>query len=301
MHKSVSVVLVFLVLVGCQPNTEPEAPPLSAEIIIAPDYSALSNVLAGDWRTDKAKARDAYRHPAQTLDFCEIDPAGQIAEVWPGAGWYSQILLPWIHANGGHFTAVAVDPARSEQAADLLSRYLEQYAEPELYGAFSHSILSATSAPVATADSQDAILTFRNVHSWMGRGMSEKAFADFYAALKPGGILCLVEHRLPSAAVQDSKAPTGYVQEAMVKALAAEAGFLFEASAEINANPDDMTDHPFGVWTLPPVKRSPRDDDERAANPEFDRAFYDALGESDRMTLRFRKPATAPTAEANQP
>ncbi|PHR63078.1 MAG: methyltransferase [Robiginitomaculum sp.] len=300
MHKSVSVVLALLVLVGCQPKTEPE-PAAPVEIVTAPDYSVLSTVLAGNWRTDKSKARDIYRHPAQTLDFCEIDPAGQVAEIWPGAGWYSQILLPWIHANGGHFTAVAVDPTRSQPAADLLLRYLEQYADRELYGEFSHSILSATSGPIAPADSQDAILTFRNIHSWMGRGMSEKAFADFYAALKPGGVLCVVEHRLPSAAVQDSKAPTGYVQEAMAKALASEAGFLFEASAEINANPDDEADHPFGVWTLPPVQRSPRDDEERAANPDFDRAIYDTIGESDRMTLRFRKPAAAPTTEESQP
>ena len=138
------------------------------------------------------------------------------------------------------------------------------------------------------AESVDIILSFRNVHNWMGGGYAEKAFADFYAALKPGGTLGIVEHRLPESALQDPRGATGYVQESYMKALAADAGFEFVASSEINANPRDTADHPMGVWTLPPRSAVPKEGSEDATG--FDAALYKNIGESDRATLKFRKP-----------
>jgi len=134
----------------------------------------------------------------------------------------------------------------------------------------------------------DLILSFRNVHSWMGRGYADKAFADFYVALKPGGVLGIVEHRLPESAEQNPKAPTGYVQVSYTKALAEAAGFEFVGASPVNANPKDTADYEMGVWTLPPVSRLPKEDSDLAK--DFDAAKYKAIGESDRYTLKFRKP-----------
>jgi len=290
-------VIASLALFAC--NSEPVAEEASSETAVpevvasVPDMKLLQNNVSGDWRTDDDKARDAFRNPAATLEFCGVDPATNISEIWPGGGWYSQILVPWVNANGGKFNAVILDPEASEGMANLLQRYLAQFEDKGLFGEIDYAPFSATSAGFAAENSQDTVLTFRSIHSLMGRGIAEKAFADFYASLKPGGVLCVITHRLPSSAVQSAKAGSGYVQEAMVKALAAEAGFEFEAASEINANAKDTADHPYGVWTLSPSKRSPRNDEEKAEHPDFDRAAFDAIGESDRMTLRFRKPAVS--------
>jgi len=292
MNRSGWIALAVIVLASCSPKpatieelASVDAPP------VGPASNSIEAALAGTWRSDAAKNRDAFRHPAQTLRFCQVDPASHVTEVWPGGGWYSAVLVPWMAANDGEFTAAILDPASSARAATLLERYLARFSDTETFGTISHGVLGADSALFVEPDSQDTVLTFRNVHSWMGRDISAKVFADFYAALKPGGVLCVVEHRLPSGEIQDPKASTGYVQEAMTKALAQEAGFVFEAASEINANPKDDANHPFGVWTLPPVRRSPRTEAEKTQYPDFDRAAFDAIGESDRMTLRFRKPA----------
>jgi predicted methyltransferase len=162
--------------------------------------------------------------------------------------------------------------------------------KPRLYGRVEITAFGATSGEVAPAGSADLVLFLRNLHNWMAAGIAEKAFRDAYAALKPGGFLGVEEHRAAAGGVPDVLATDGYVQQAYVVKLAQEAGFQLSAASEINANPNDTKDHPFGVWTLPPVRRtSPRGQPE---NPEFDRTKYDAIGESDRMTLRFVKPAT---------
>ncbi len=263
-----------------------------------PAVGSLEWAVAGPWRPQKERDRDIWRHPQDTLKFCGVDPAKTIIEVWPGGGWYTQILAPWVKENGGHYIAAGLDPQSSPRAAALSTQFANRFADADRYGDISFSSLSATSGDLAPPGSADTVLTFRNVHSWMARGMAEKAFADFYKALKPGGTLCVVEHRLPGSRLQDPQARTGYVQEEMVKALAKEAGFTLAAESQINANPKDKADHPFGVWTLPPVRRS-------AAlgapeNPQFDHSPFDAIGESDRMTLRFIKPketSEAPTHE----
>ena len=252
------------------------------------ETGALSWAVNGDWRSDEDKARDAYRHPVETLEFFDIDPSGRVMEIWPGGGWYTDILAPWITANGGQYVAVWPDiPADNERAVAFQTRFIEKFDDSR-YGDVELATFDSETGPLGEPGSVDAILTFRNTHSWMNRGAAEKAFSDFYDVLAPGGVLGLVQHRLPADRVQDPRASTGYVQEDFVISMAEEAGFELLDSSEVNANPADTADHPFGVWTLPPVSRSSAFGE--PADPDFDRAPYDAIGESDRMTLMFFKP-----------
>lgn len=272
---------------------EAEAPPVVEEVEAGP--LSLADAVAGDWRSDDEKARDDWRNPAATLDFFEVGPSETVMEIWPGGGWYTNILAPYLASGEGTLVAAIWDTnvfegdrlARIEQRiADFKAVY---EADPDLFGTLAYSAFSAQSGPLAEADSVDTILTFRNVHNWMGGDYTAKFFDDAFAALKPGGVLGVVEHRLPSSAEQNPRASTGYVHEDFVKALAASAGFEYVGASEINANPNDTADHPFGVWTLPPVSRT---SDRDGNTPDgFDPAIYAAIGESDRMTLKFRKPA----------
>ena len=252
------------------------------------DYADLSTVLAADWRGAAAE-RDSWRHPAETLEFFGIDPSSTVVEIWPGGGWYSDVLAPWISANGGTYVA-AHFPAGSESDYRRRSRanFEARISDIPAYGEPVIADFNAELGLVVEDDSVDAILTFRNIHNWMAGGTAELAFSEFHAALRPGGVLGVVEHRLPSTRQQDPMAGSGYVQQDYVIALAEEAGFEFVEASEINANPADTADHPYGVWTLPPTRRSPRDGEDAT---DFDRAQFDAIGESDRMTLLFRKPA----------
>ncbi len=265
---------------GKKPKTKAkEAPPI------------LETVLAGDWRTDADKARDAYRHPAESLAFWGLQPASIVVEFWPGAGWYTDIIAPFLDQTGGRLYA-AVQPINDmtdEATAQMVQAYKRKLkARRRLYGEVEISEFGPGTGPVAPAGTADLALFLRNIHNWMPGGIAEKAFTDAYAALKPGGVLGIEEHRAFPGGVQDPTARNGYVQEAYVKQMAAEAGFTFDKSSEINANIEDTKDHPFGVWTLPPVRRtSPIGAPE---DPAFDRTPFDLLGESDRMTLRFVKP-----------
>ncbi|MEQ8403794.1 MAG: methyltransferase [Oceanicaulis sp.] len=256
--------------------------------VAASPPQTLREAVDGVWRGDQARSRDGFRNPAATLEVFDIDPSGTIVEIWPGGGWYTDILAPWIEANGGTYVAAwpPVDPGNARALA-FQERFLERF-ESDLYGEATLVEFGSETGALMNEERADAILTFRNVHNWMGGGFAEKAFADFYAALKPGGRLGVVEHRQPATQVQDPRAATGYVQQDYVISLAQEAGFELVAASEVNANPDDTADHPFGVWTLPPVSRT--SDFGEPADPEFDTAPYDAIGESDRMTLLFRKP-----------
>lgn len=250
---------------------------------IAPIDAALS----GPWRGDQAK-RDKYRHPKETLAFFGLAPGQSVLEIFPGGGgWYTSILAPYVHQTGGTMTAAVFDPAMGERYAKANGRFSEKFADKEIFGDIQTVPFGPNSAPLPE-NSYDLILSFRNVHSWLGRGYGDKAFKEFYSALKPGGVLGIVEHRLPESAEQDPKAASGYVQVSYTKDLAKSAGFEFVGASEINANPKDTADHPLGVWTLPPVSRKPKDDDELAKT--FDPDKYLAIGESDRYTLKFRKP-----------
>jgi predicted methyltransferase len=265
---------------GDEPASEVAAAP--AERTYA---ERLDAVLAGEFRDEEERARDGWRHPKETLLFFGVEPDMTVVEVWPGGGWYTNVIAPYLKEGGGVYYAASFDPASSERAASALQRYEESYvAKPEIYGDIRLTQLGADE--IAPAGSADVVLTFRNVHNWFGNDTAADNFAKFYAALKPGGVLGVVEHRLGEEAAADTAG--GYVKESAVKKLAEDAGFNFEGASEINANPADTKDHPFGVWTLPPVRRS--GDGPGDAPADFDRAKYDAIGESDRMTLKFRKP-----------
>jgi len=273
-----------LLLAGCA-QKEAKAP--KAEVVEAVKTASMDDILAGDWRGEQGK-RDGFRNPKETLEFFGLGPNQTVLEIFPGGGWYTSILAPYANVSGGVYIAAGFDEAMGERYAASNVRFLEKFADTDKFGAVQQVQLGATSGALANGD-VDLVLSFRNVHSWMSRGYAEKAFADFYAALKPGGILGIVEHRLPESAEQDPKAGSGYVQVSYTKALAADAGFEFVGASEVNANAKDTADHPFGVWTLPPSSRTPKEDEDGYA--DFDAAKYLAIGESDRYTLKFRKPA----------
>ena len=288
-----------LALVACSGGNEAPTGTLEAETpppVIEAESGAITlfDAVNGAWRSDDEKTRDAWRNPAETLEFFEISVDDTVVEIWPGGGWYTNVLAPYLASGDGQFIAAVWDTniyegerlARIEQRiADFKAVY---EADADLFGTLEYSAFSAQSGALAAPDTVDAVLTFRNVHNWMGGDYTAKFFTDAYAALKPGGILGVVEHRLPSSAEQDPRASTGYVHEDFVKAFAASAGFEFVAGSEVNANPNDSADHPFGVWTLPPVSRTT--DREGNSVDNFDPSIYVAIGESDRMTLKFKKP-----------
>jgi predicted methyltransferase len=238
---------------------------------------ALVKAIAAPTRTPTNVLRDKYRHPGQTLAFFGVKPTQTVVEIWPSGGWYTEILAPYLSAKGQYWAAgpwpKGVDGVKKLAAKDAA-----------LYGKIHYAGFpaGAEGAPSVPAGAADVVLTFRNVHNWqMGqRDFAADAFKQMFAMLKPGGVLGVVEHRLPETASAEREAKSGYVKVSTVKRLAQEAGFAFEAASEVNANPKDTADWPEGVWTLPPVY----------ALKDVDRAKYAAIGESDRMTLRFRKP-----------
>ncbi len=283
-----------LVLVGCG------APEVSDAPVETPDIAeevrlTLADTISHPRRADDA-ARDQFRNPLETLEFFQIGPDQRVAEIWPG--WYTPILAPYLADNDGTYVAVLFPEGVSDRIDERLRTFKETYADAETFGAIDYASFwnfqgggegEPSGATLSLPDnSVDRVLTFRNVHSWMGRGYAEGAFSEFYRALKPGGMLGVVAHRLPETRTQDPRASTGYVQQSYMKALAAEAGFEFVASSEVNANPLDTADHPMGVWTLPPRSRLPEDGSEEAK--DFDAELYRNIGESDRATLLFRKP-----------
>ena len=282
-----------LALVACTPAKTPAPASVEAETAVEVPVMTLQEAVASDLRSEQEKARDAWRHPVETLEFFGVQPAQKVVEVWPGGGWYTNILAPWIGSGGGTlvaagFDAAAIeDPERRARTEERLAEFKATYADPK-FGNMEYTVFSASSGPLTAPGTADAVLTFRNLHNWMASGYAEKFFADAYDALKPGGTLGVVEHRLPSTHAQDPKASSGYVHEDYVKALAAAAGFEFVAASEVNANPADTADHPFGVWTLPPNNAAA--DRDGNTPDDFDPEKYKAIGESDRMTLKFRKP-----------
>lgn len=245
------------------------------------EAGSLQWAVAGDWRGPAEKARDAVRKPVEELTFMGIKPGMTVIEIYPGGGYFTAILGPYL-AKSGRLIAVG---GRAEPPKGFKERFIDH---PETYGKIDWAALGPKSGPLAAPGSADAVVTFRNVHNMMTGDYADKAFVDFYAALKPGGVLGVEEHRAPAAGPQDPKAENGYVQEAHVKALAAKAGFEFVAASELLANPRDTKDHPFGVWTLPPTLQSSKDG--KTPDPSFDSARYKAIGEADNMLLLFRKP-----------
>ncbi|HPE46949.1 MAG TPA: hypothetical protein PLR76_01075 [Hyphomonas sp.] len=296
MKLAVSATMIALaILAGCAPKAAaPGDAPAAAPDTAQPATDALQQAIGSDLRSPAEKARDVWRHPKETLDFFGVKPDQTVIEIWPGGGWYTNILAPWLASGGGKLVLAVFDPAaapddeRRARTETLNEEFKANYADPK-FGTLEYTVFSSVSGPLVAPGSADAILTFRNIHNWMAGGYEQKFFNDAFAALKPGGVLGVVEHRLPSTGTQDPSASSGYVHEDYVKALAANAGFEFDGESEINANPDDTADHPYGVWTLPPVSRQPGEDE---IPPDgWDPAKYQAIGESDRMTLKFIKPA----------
>lgn len=274
-------------LAGCgRKDAEPDVPEAPA----GPPEGSLEWAVQGPWRVAD-RPRDAYRHPLETLRFFGLQPAMTVVEFWPGSGWYSDILIPYLNKGGGTYYGASfvsgegANPAQAALTANFERRFT---SDRKLYGEVKFSAFGPTTGPVAPPGTADMALFMRNIHAWMAAGIAEKAFADAYTALRPGGILGIEQHRMGPDQNQDPAAANGYVQEAFVKQLAAEAGFIFVAASEINANPDDTKDHPFGVETLPPRLSTAAAGE--APDPAFDSAKYREIGESDRMTLKFRKP-----------
>lgn len=289
-----SFAALALAACGGGESPAPAAAPVSAEM--APAQAPLEAAVAGSWRLEREKARDQYRHPVETLTFFGVKPSDTVVEIAPGGGWYTAILAPYLKSGGGKLYAAHVDPAASEGARQNVENYKAAFADKDRYGDITVTVASRDSPGLAPDGSADAVLTFRNIHNWMAGGYADKIFADAFRALKPGGVLGVEEHRLPSARDQDLRATSGYVLESYVMQLAQNAGFVFEEASEINANPKDTADHPLGVWMLPPTLDKPAPGTPEAEG--YDQAKYIAIGESDRMTLRFRKPVDAPAAPA---
>ncbi|HEX8641192.1 MAG TPA: methyltransferase domain-containing protein [Allosphingosinicella sp.] len=251
--------------------------------LTADQQEALKAAIAAPTRTAANTARDRYRHPAETLGFFGVRPTDTVVEIWPGGGWYSEILAPYVLQGGGTYYAASM----GENGHNGVRRLME--ANPTRYGgirlaAFPAFADSETRVPDGSAD---VVLTFRNVHNWrMGyqrperQDYSEEAFRQMFRMLRPGGVLGVVDHRLPENADAERERNSGYIKVSTVRRLAEAAGFRFDGESEINANPRDTADWPDGVWTLPPALRLGEQDRER----------YLAIGESDRMTLRFVKP-----------
>ena len=257
--------------------------------ISAESAAMLQEVLGGDFRSEKNKARDAARHPAETLAFFGVEADMNVVEIWPGAGWYTEVLAPYLKKGGGTFTAAHWDTSSGQSfIVEGVKRYKDAFADADTYGTFEITSLSDKTESMAPDGSADVVLTFRNVHNWLPRGSEEAILAQAYKALKPGGTFGVIDHRAPADAEIDPKSSNGYVNEQFAIDLIEKAGFEFVGKSEVNANAKDTADHPFGVWTLPPTLTKARRGEE--ADPNFDQAPFITIGESDRFTLKFKKP-----------
>ncbi len=229
---------------------------------------------------ERDASRDQFRHPTETLNFFGITSEMSVVEISPGGGWYTEILAEYLT---GTLFAAHYDPnAERAYYRNSQSKFAAKIAKNSvLYGNVKMRIFDATNQILNTGDSSaDAVVTFRNVHNWLGTASEATSFALFFKTLKPGGILGVVEHRAPAGTDRKTMQKSGYMTQDFVVELGRRAGFIFEQSSEINANPKDTADHLEGVWTLPPS----------LTLGEQDREKYLTIGESDRMTLRFRKP-----------
>jgi predicted methyltransferase len=244
----------------------------------------LESAVGNPARSEKFVARDKARHPLEELAFFGVTPQSTVVEIWPGGGYWTEILAPLLHDHGGYYVALQ-GKGGSEAAdaeADKLNALLHAKIEADsaTYGKVTPTVFGVAQSDIAPPGSADFVLSFRNLHNWMKDGFAPEAFAAFYRALKPGGVLGLEEHRGQRDTAQDPKAEDGYVRQDYAIALAEKAGFQFAGSSEINANLKDTANWPKGVWTLPPTLRL----------GDQDRAKYEAIGEADNFVLKFRKP-----------
>jgi predicted methyltransferase len=253
---------------------------ISAETLRSDDR--LDQVLAGEHRDSANRARDVYRHPKETLGFFGLTPKMTVVEVSPGRGWYTEILAPVLRDSGKLYAAgyAPQDTGLNENQEKMRKEFTDKLkARPDLY---DQVIMTSLQGDMAPPDSADLVVTFRNIHNWIANGSVDTIFSSMFRALKPGGVLGIVEHRAKPGTPLEQMGKIGYVTEDYVITAAEKAGFKLAEKSEINANPKDTKDYPQGVWTLPPSLRL----------GDQDRAKYLAIGESDRMTLKFIKPAS---------
>jgi predicted methyltransferase len=269
-----NILLIMLITFSMQAN---------AETIDARTSQRLNQILASDHRSPENRQRDQYRHPAETLAFFGLTDRQTVVEILPGSGWYTEILAPLLKPYGKLYEASYSDSptATAYQIKTTTGLKTKLAVRPDLFSAVTVTTLQAPAqTEIAPPNSADLVLTFRNVHNWLDEGTADSVFAAFFKALKPGGVLGVVEHRANVGTSLAQTIKSGYVTEAEVISLAEKAGFKLAGRSEVNANPKDSKDYPEGVWTLPPTYRAVMND----------RARYQAIGESDRMTLKFYKP-----------
>ncbi len=290
MLRSMKFAPLALALAAC---SQPPAPPPAAQTPPAPTVAAtpalasvsaapvgIKDSLAGPQRTQDERARDAYRHPEETLAFFGIAPDATVIEITPGGGWYTAVIAPLLKGQGQYIGAVrdeaiAGQPSYVAKGNAAIEQRLMQF--PDAFGSAKLLRFDPVTPVFGEAGTADVVLTFRNAHNWIGDGNPDAYFKGFFDVLKSGGTLGVVDHRTTGDATDGS---TGYVTEQQIIDLATAAGFKFTEKSEVNANPKDDHDHPKGAWTLPPV----------LALGDEDRDTYTAIGESDRMTLKFVKP-----------
>jgi predicted methyltransferase len=293
--RAAPAILLGLALFGCGSETDVRAPTSSGTAAPAPAPAApaaaapaadaidpaLREALARPLRKEAERARDPARHPAETLTFFGLRSDMHVVELWPGGGFYTAILGPYLRGRGD-LAVTAFDPAGdpdSENTADAKAMADRLASSPELAGVRIQRI-APPDFTLGPDGSADLVVTFRNVHNWLPDGTAPAVFRAAARVLKPGGVFGVVDHRAARDLTVEEVRKTGYVSEAQVIQLAQAAGLVLEARSEVNANPRDTRDHPHGVWSLPPT----------FAGKDVDRARFAAIGESDRMTLRFRKP-----------
>jgi len=240
---------------------------------------AVAAAVASPARSATAVARDKARHPVEELTFFGLGPKMNVVELWPGGGYWTDILAPYLKA-GGTYTIALPAPGNAEEDTSVARLRARIAAEKDRLGVVHESFLGPGHFDIAPPGSADLVVTFRNLHNWMYDGYAEQALAACFTALKPGGILGIEEHRGRNDVPQDPKGKNGYVRQDYAIALAKKAGFVLVESSEINANPRDTKDWVDGVWTLPPT----------LAQGEKDRAKYIAVGEADNFVLKFQKP-----------
>ncbi len=258
-----------------------------------PIEARLEQAMLGDHRSQANAARNRYRHPVGTLTFLGLEDGMTVMEIWPGGGWYTEVIAPTMRHHGQFIVATYdVDvPGQPEYRYGLQKALLDKFsADTRIYDQVAITAFSPPdSASLGEAETMDLVLTFRNTHGWVSSGIAELIFAEFARVLKPGGILGVVQHRAENGVDPKLSSEDGYVSEEAVIALARSAGLYLEARSEVNANPADTKAHEGGVWTLPPsldLCAEIESEDEITSCQKK----YQAIGESDRMTLKFRKP-----------
>jgi predicted methyltransferase len=300
--RSISTIAILLLsTLACTPTrsdtASPDTKPTTPVTATAVQPADFSTVLAMPHRTAESRSRDASRHPAETLAFFGVRPDSRVVELWPGGGWYTEILAPYLK-DGGALTVTVFDPNGpaayygTDQSKKMIARLT---ADTALLGTVQHVVVpqkvelgpdnkvtKTTLEPfeLGAADSADVVLTFRNSHGWYRNDALGLVYGAAFRVLKPGGTFGVEQHRAPEGADPNATAEKGYLPEATVIDAAKSVGFELVERSEINGNPKDTHDHPNGVWSLPPS----------LDGGEVDKAKYEAIGESDRMTLKFRKP-----------